>query len=152
MGAIRSDPRLVLRSIVRPVLVEPLPEPVIDALANEPHANGARIVARLTADGRLGVHRTVAFRREATHHDLSAALLEIVANPAEPLPAANACLDWLVELKEVRVIPELRRVRASLPATPFRETLDKAIADLDALPAGVRRALMHDLPPRGDEW
>jgi len=149
MGAIRSDPRLVLRAarIDASAHVTPIREDLVE----EPHPNGARILARLCVEGG-GQFCRLLREREAIHHDSSAALLEVASDPAEPFLHRREAVEQLRGLREWGVLPGLRRLRDIPGGGELAPHVAAAIAEIEALERPDRPARMRELGPRGLEW
>ena len=143
LGAVRNNPALVARAIRDPRM-RPF---VKQELRTHPHANAARIVAKVWAERSIETELAdLAADREKHMHDVSAALLEIVGNPSEPENTRVGAARGLERLEETGALHDLRVLVSTLESGRLMTAVNAAIHVLEEGQKFGRRAQMRELP------
>jgi hypothetical protein len=143
LGAIRREPDIVAAAVRDPHLAAIVRED----LRADPHPNAARIVARAWAEQPFDAeYEQLARAREGVHHDVSAALLEIVGASIEPERTRVAAARQLAALAEVGALNDLRALAGTLPPGELKLSVDAAVQALQERRRTGVRDRMRTLP------
>jgi hypothetical protein len=106
---------------------------VLQELRTNTDDASARVLARIWVDGADVEFNRLAYVREKSSHDMSAALLEIVIDGTQPETRRTQAAHLLGTLNEVGALPPLRRFAMTLAPGVLKQSVDNTIDRLDVL-------------------
>ena len=121
---------------------------VLQELRTNTDDASARVLARIWVDGADVEFNRLAYTREKSSHDMSAALLEIVVDSSQPETRRTQAAHLLGTLNEVGALPPLRSFAMTLAPGVLKQSVDNTIDRLDVLSRQGRTPRMRTLESR----
>lgn len=141
LGARRLNPELLIagsrNSETSAIVLQELRSNTDDA--------SARVLARIWVDGADVEFNRLAYEREKSSHDISAAVLEIVLDNTQPETRRTQAAHLLGTLNEVGALPPLRTFAMTLAPGVLKQSVDSTIDRLDVLSRQGRTPRMRTL-------